>query len=212
MDSDSELFTGDDVMQVRGRPRQQAAEAQQDLSGYEDLLAFLSQQKPDPDGDTFDDFKFAAAASDAKADAIAAQVAAQNLARDFADYQRAQGRVHALPDKHNLDILKMREFYRYDRQVPAIKRVIDDYIKGHLTGKGHSLVPPFGIQYRDSDLFPRQDFYDTQQGGYKSKSKSKKYRYNKKSKKSKTNKRRRSRSKSRSNKRQRHRSNKRSRK
>jgi hypothetical protein len=197
-DSDSELlFTGDDVMKMRGGPRQQAAEAQQDLSGYEDLLAFLSQQKPDPDGGTFDDFKFAAAASDSKADAaIAAQVAARDLARVFADHQRAQGRVHALPDKHILDILKMREFYRYDRQSPAIKRVIDDYIKGHLTGNGRSLLPPFGIQYYDSDLFPRQDFYDTHQGGYKSKSKSKKYRYNKKSKKSKTNKRRRSRSKS----------------
>jgi hypothetical protein len=196
--SDDEMHgfgLNDDQGDVRG----QQAQSQQALAGDEDeLMAFISQQKPDPDGNTFQKFQQAAEWSDLAADAHAikaAKVATRDAARVIADQARVKGIVDAMVDVGLVE--DFREYYHYNQQSPGVQAVIDRYI----INPGISNAP-FETPYVEMthSRVQTQQKQQGKEGGYKSKLKSKKSRYNKKSK---TNKRRRSRSNKRSNKRSR---------
>jgi hypothetical protein len=185
---DDETFLGDDEQWKRGGPAPTHSAHSDDELGQ-----FVSTQNPDPDGGTFDIFQQAALASDARADAHAAQAAARDAARVITDQARYKKQVEDTVDLFTYE--DMRYFYDYFKRSPGEQVVIDRYILGFVNPDPkikRSLTPPYGMPY----------YKMGRMGGYKSKSKSKKSRYNKKSK---TNKMRRSRS----NKRHRSRSNKR---
>ena len=164
------------------------------MSDQEEEL--FSRNDPAQDAADFYRFQQATQASDARADADAAQAAVRDAARVIADQARVKGIVDAMV---NVGLVEdIRDYYDYDQQSPGVQAVIDRYIIKPGISNAPSGKPPFFSMTHSSVQTQQKQQGNT--GGYKSKSKSKKSRYNKKSK---TNKMRRSRSH------KRHRSNKR---
>ena len=129
----------------------------------------FSGNDPAQDAADFIKFQQATQASDARADADAAQTAVRDAARVIADRARVKGIVDAMV---NVGLVEnIRDYYQYNQQSPGVQAVIDRYIINPGISNAPSGKPPYFPMTHS--VVQTQQKQQGNEGGYKSKSKTK---------------------------------------